>query len=157
MRSPGGGEGDLSGPAIGATKNTLPAITVCNILVNNTYPYNVCSATRISWSRVTRAHAPRQVTIPPVYTVAGVALYSPGKMRSCTVFVDMDGDGRLDRDEPQTITDANVCTSRTANAVCCSFATGNIYIFTDWTVDAVQGCSTARHINIRASCTIDAV
>ena len=87
MRSPGGGEGDLSGPAIGATKNTLPAITVCSILVNNTYPYNVCSATRINWSRVTRAHAPRQVTIPPVYTVAGVALYSPGKMRSCTVFV----------------------------------------------------------------------
>ena len=26
-----------------------------------------------------------KVTIPPVYTVDGVALYSPGKMRSCTV------------------------------------------------------------------------
>lgn len=47
------------------------------------------------------------IQVPPTYEIEGMAVYSPGRLTSCTVFLDLDEDGRLGRGEPQTVTDRN--------------------------------------------------
>lgn len=43
----------------------------------------------------------------PVFYIDGVAIYNPGRLRGCTVFLDVNGDGKPGQDEPRNVTAAD--------------------------------------------------